>query len=82
MLKIGEKYLSKDVVSVLFSLQNKNEYHKIIDIENDIIYIDINSNTIMMSTNNTIFSNYSYFFDYYYTKQEERKLKLLRLIKF
>ena len=72
MLKVGDELLCKKMILDITINLKKNEYYTIIDIINNLVYVNYdwyNSNP----------ESFWYIWDYFYTTKEVRKMKLERL---
>ena len=73
-LKVGDKLLCKNVISIKLKI---GKYYTILKIDNNnnIIHFD----NYYFYTNPRAYEYYNYIWEYFYTPQEVRKLKLKQL---
>jgi len=85
-MKVGDKYLCKKPACILqhnyYCYITENNYYIII--YSDMTCMDVYPDDYVHKDNTITFSKYTndyslYFYDYFYTKQEERKFKLEKL---
>ena len=78
-MKVGDKYLCKKSQSFNYYTIIENNYYTIDYLDNIWISVCIDGERGITFTLYSDFGYGSYFYNYFYTKQEERKFKLEKL---